>query len=650
MDGALTSNLKLVRIGIHDGTNGTISGNSDLGGYWTGSAYGVNAHTMDFNSNEVRTNNIIFNYRVDGNYVRCIKDQTPSERSRSVLLEIGNEHRNHKSTVTVAQLKAITPALENINAEYQDNYRSYIASRDSNFSSPATRAEVQSMIDEVNRLVHASDATLADIATQHNNGSSDITVAKLKTILPALDNIEEANEKWYQRYIASADTNISSPATREEIQSMIDEVNGLNLPDNAILDKNFYKKTHNKFEHRFVYLPVTNPHTGRTWLNNNLGAWYANVGRNIYNPSQQATNANDNYAKGSLFQWGRKADGHELVTRWWGNGTIDQLATTTKKSDNPTDGKFIAVNSDWRVHPNDDLWKGIDAPNNPCPAHYRVPTKKELDVEAQTWNSLTADGSMSSLLKIPGPGWLGSNGYSVYYPGGTPRIWDTTGGFAWTPKRIDSTQRTDGQPVRCIKEQTPAERSASVLLEIGNEHRSHKSIITIEDLKAITPALKNINDDYESSYRRYIVSTSTPFSSPATRDEVQSMIDTANLNPAYIISSYKIAGGANGVTLSNDGTKAYIADDHGLVIVDTSDPYNPTKLGSYDKAGWSSGVALSSDGTKAYITNGNGLVIVDISNPVHPTKLGSYHTAGGACDIALSSDGTKAYVADFRMV
>ena len=54
--------------------------------------------------------------------------------------------------------------------------------------------------------------------------------------------------------------------------------------------------------------------------------------------------------------------------------------------------------------------------------HYRVPTKKELDQEAQTWNTLTADGSMSSQFpKIPGPGWLNSNGYGMFYPGGAPR-------------------------------------------------------------------------------------------------------------------------------------------------------------------------------------------------------------------------------------
>ncbi len=448
--GLFHSFLKVSTTGIRKGNASIKWSDGGSSNYWSGSVRS-DGKALNMGSNWGVLVASDYQVKIAALPVRCIKDQTPAERVATILKEIGDEHRNHKSTVTVAQLKAITPALENINDDYQDSYRSYIASANNNFSSPATRDEVQSMIDEVNRLVPVSDATLADIATQHSSHKSTLTVAKLKAITPALDNIEETNEKWYQSYIEGSDTHFSSPATIEELQSMIDEVNSFNLPDNAILDKNFYKKTHNKFEHRFVYLPVTNSNTGRIWLNNNLGAWYANVGRNIYNPSQQATNANDNYAKGSLFQWGRKADGHELVTRWWGNGTIDQLATTTTKSDNPTDGKFIAVSSDWRVHPNDDLWKGIDAPNNPCPAHYRVPTKKELDIEAQTWNALTADGSMSSLLKIPGPGWLNSNGYGMFYPGGAPRVWDTTAGVAWKPNGTHSIQRTNGQPVRCIK-------------------------------------------------------------------------------------------------------------------------------------------------------------------------------------------------------
>ena len=44
-------------------------------------------------------------------------------------------------------------------------------------------------------------------------------------------------------------------------------------------------------------------------------------------------------------------------------------------------------------------------------------------------------------------------------------------------------------------------------------------------------------------------------------------------------------------------------------------------------------VTLSSDGTTAYIADGtNGLVIVDIRDPTNPTKLGSYYTYGISLD------------------
>ena len=120
-----------------------------------------------------------------------------------------------------------------------------------------------------------------------------------------------------------------------------------------------------------------------------------------------------------------------------------------------------------------------------------------------------------------------------------------------------------------------------------------------------------------------------------------------SLNLLSKLGSYDTAGWAEEITLSNDGTKAYVADGgNGLVVIDISNPVNPSKLGSYT-AGYANGVALSNDGTKAYVADGdNGLVIVDISDPAHPSKLGSYDTAGYANGVTLSSDGTKAYVAD----
>ena len=99
---------------------------------------------------------------------------------------------------------------------------------------------------------------LGYIGSQHSNHNSTITVAQLQEITPALSNINDDYQDIYRSYIASVDTNISSPATIEELQSMIDEVNDFNLPEHAILDRSFFKKTNGAFEHRFVYLPVEN--------------------------------------------------------------------------------------------------------------------------------------------------------------------------------------------------------------------------------------------------------------------------------------------------------------------------------------------------------------------------------------------------------
>ena len=398
----------------------------------------------------------------------------------TILEFIGSQHSKGESNITVAQLKKITPALENINDDYQDSYRSYIASADSNFSLPATRDEVQSMIDEVNRLVPVSNATLADIATQHSNGSSDITVAKLKAITPALDNIEETNEKWYQSYIEGSDTKISSPATIKELQSMIDEVNGFNLPANAILDRKFYKKTNEEFEHRFVYLPVKNTTTGKTWLNNNLGAEYANINnpRNNYNPSQQAKTSNDYLAYGSLFQWGRAADGHELITWFENKRGRTKYALTERRADHPRTPAFIIVSdypNDWRENTRDELWplysfwESESSQNNVCPVGYRLPlnpnyandSANEFYQEIQTWTQENGVGALNSVLKLSlagnrqgSTGWLDkSSTYGFYWTGSRYDFYALD--MFLTPANVFPNyhdDRANGFSVRCIKD------------------------------------------------------------------------------------------------------------------------------------------------------------------------------------------------------
>ncbi len=320
---------------------------------------------------------------------------------------------------------------------------------------------------------------LENIGSQHSNGSSDITIAQLQEITPALSNIDDRYLNIYQRYIASADTNISSPATVDEVQSMIYEVNDLNLPEHAILDRSFFKKTNGVFEHRFVYLVVENNTTGRTWLNNNLGADYANVDSSAYNPSQQATAYNDHLAYGSFFQWGRKADGHELFNWTGATAGTAKYGDTNVTNDDPSDSLFITSNgnySDWRVNQDDTLWASESSPNNVCPVGYRLPLdpngaddgENELAVEINSWSSKDINGSMSSDLKLPSAGfrWINSNrdytanegiywsGSVVPSDGNNSTVSNARNVYFGNPGDVnlhDSTHRGAGSSVRCIK-------------------------------------------------------------------------------------------------------------------------------------------------------------------------------------------------------
>ena len=130
---------------------------------------------------------------------------------------------------------------------------------------------------------------------------------------------------------------------------------------------------------------VTNPVTGKTWMDRNLGA------------TQAATSSSDAASYGDLYQWGRAADGHQLRT----SSTTTVLATTTS----PDHGDFILSSSspnDWLTPQDGNLWQGVAGINNPCPVGYRIPTETELNNERLSWGSNNdAAGALGSPLKLP---------------------------------------------------------------------------------------------------------------------------------------------------------------------------------------------------------------------------------------------------------
>jgi uncharacterized protein (TIGR02145 family) len=186
---------------------------------------------------------------------------------------------------------------------------------------------------------------------------------------------------------------------------------------------------------------VTNPTTGQIWMDRNLGA------------SQVATSSSDVNSYGDLYQWGRRADGHQCRT--------SPTTPTLSSVDQPTHGNFILANSpyDWRSPQNANLWQGVNGVNNPCPSGYRIPTETEINAERISWSVNTSVGAFGSPLKWPLAGYREYGNSALSNVGSFGYYWTSTvNGSNSRYLRFYSSSagmldyyRAYGLTVRCIK-------------------------------------------------------------------------------------------------------------------------------------------------------------------------------------------------------
>lgn len=124
-----------------------------------------------------------------------------------------------------------------------------------------------------------------------------------------------------------------------------------------------------------TYGILTSAITHRKWLNRNLGA-------------PNVAGAYDDWQNmGDLFQWGRKADGHQLVNRAaTSNATtaVNGTTTTLSLTDDVGHSQFIIATTapfDWHTPQKGDLWQQSGGVNNVCPAGWHVPSRIEWEAE-----------------------------------------------------------------------------------------------------------------------------------------------------------------------------------------------------------------------------------------------------------------------------
>ena len=192
---------------------------------------------------------------------------------------------------------------------------------------------------------------------------------------------------------------------------------------------------------------------GYCWLDRNLGA------------SRVATSHTDSQAYGDYFQWGRLADGHQL---------LNSLTRTKSSSDVPGNSSFIRhkydsddyddyddTSMDWRNPHNENLWQSNTGNiNNPCPNGWGVPSVLEISA-----SSVVNTGNLFASIKLPRAGkvdiygvkqeqglvgyyWLsnvcGSNWWSDTLKMGSGA---TLVGYCGR----DASRKIEGHSIRCVK-------------------------------------------------------------------------------------------------------------------------------------------------------------------------------------------------------
>jgi len=140
-----------------------------------------------------------------------------------------------------------------------------------------------------------------------------------------------------------------------------------------------------------MYGTVTSPHTGKVWLDRNLGA------------ARVCTAINDNACYGDYYQWGRTVDGHEDSLSLLANQVVTDFNRPDLWHDFVPEHEWLSQNLDRDGSRRIARWSSIDG-SSVCPIGFRVPTSAELVSETLAQNVTTTAQAYASFLKMGSTG------------------------------------------------------------------------------------------------------------------------------------------------------------------------------------------------------------------------------------------------------
>ncbi|MBE8189699.1 MAG: hypothetical protein HAW58_02260 [Candidatus Thioglobus sp.] len=176
---------------------------------------------------------------------------------------------------------------------------------------------------------------------------------------------------------------------------------------------------------------------GKIWLDRDLGA------------QRVPENVDDELGYGDYYQWGRRANGHQLAT----SNQISPKASTIR----PEHGDFIGGGGDWLEAGIDDdtllrqaVWNILDG-SSVCPAGFKVPNNAEWATVLTARRPSVAD-AFSSILKLPTAadrGRLQRKDYGSYWLNESGAQKQFVVGFGGG---LQSSNLSTGNTIRCLRD------------------------------------------------------------------------------------------------------------------------------------------------------------------------------------------------------